>query len=98
MMTAKERKVRFNDLADLGCVVCLREGYGHSPCHIHHLLTNRTGFRRNTDDQTIGLCPQHHTQGGHGVAIHAGKKTFELNYGSEIELLQYANDRIGKSN
>lgn len=93
-MTPKERKARFSFLANLGCCVCLRLGYGRSECEIHHLLTGRAGFRKNTDDQTIGLCPTHHRLGNIGVAIHAGRKSFEKAYGSELELLIFTNERI----
>lgn len=33
------------------------------------------------------MCPNHHRLGGSGVAIHAGQKTWESLYGSELELL-----------
>jgi len=94
MLSRIDRKARFDAIARLGCCVCLREGYGFSECEIHHLLTGRAGFRRNTDLQTIGLCPQHHRLGNLGVAIHAGKKSFEKAYGTELELLIFTNNRI----
>lgn len=94
MMSRIDRKARFAAITRLGCVVCLRAGYGFSECEIHHLLTNRAGFRRNTDAQTIGLCPQHHRLGNLGVAIHAGKRSFERAYGTELELLNFTNNRI----
>jgi hypothetical protein len=31
----------------------------------------------------------HHTNGGYGVALHAGQKAFEAKYGTESELLEH---------
>ena len=94
-MTPSERKRRFAALADMGCCVCLREGLGATPPHIHHLLTGRAGFWRNDDENTIPLCPWHHQHGPNGEAIHAGKRSFEAAHGTELELLAYTNERIG---
>lgn len=93
-MTANERKRRFEAISDMGCCVCLRSGLGATPPEIHHLLTGRAGFRRNDDEQTIGLCPHHHRHGGSGEAIHAGKRSFEAAYGTELELLEWTNSRL----
>jgi hypothetical protein len=94
-MTKSERDDRYSRLVDLGCCVCMREGLGPTPPAIHHLLTGRVPNRRNTDDQTIGLCPYHHQHGPNGEAVHAGKKSFERNHGSELELLEWSNMMIG---
>lgn len=94
-MTPAERKRRFSALSDLGCAVCVREGLGATPPEIHHLLSNRAGFRRADDAMTIGLCPYHHRHGGNGEAVHAGKRTFEAAHGTELELLEWTNARIG---
>lgn len=86
-MTKDERR-HYARLADLGCVVCLLQGYGHSPCEIHHIRTG-TGLAKKAHwSKAIGLCPTHHRLGGHGVAIHAGIEGFESAIGmSEVELL-----------
>ena len=93
-MTPAQRKARFTALADMGCCVCVREGLGRTPPEIHHVLTGRTGFRRNDDENTIGLCPYHHRHGGNGEAVHAGKRSFEQSHGSELELLAWTNNRL----
>ena len=94
-LTEAERKARFQAIAELGCCVCMREGNGPTPPEIHHLLTGRTGFRRSHDDRTIGLCPYHHRWGPNSQAVHAGKKSFELLHGTELELLAWTNARLG---
>jgi hypothetical protein len=35
----------------------------------------------------IPLCHAHHRTGGHGVAVHAGRRTWEDKFGTEDELL-----------
>jgi hypothetical protein len=93
-MTEQERRRRFDDISEIGCCVCVREGLGRTPPEIHHLLTGRIPGRRNSDDQTIGLCPYHHRQGNIGEAIHAGKKSFERNHATELELLEWTENAI----
>ena len=67
-------------VADLGCIICRR------PAEIHHLRAGMGMGQRSAD--VIPLCPEHHRTGGHGVAFHAGRKTWETQFGTETELLQ----------
>jgi hypothetical protein len=73
-------------------------------CEIHHLTS---GGRRMGHDHTIPLCAYHHRgllpgdvpieliQNTLGVSRHGhGKKRFENQFGSEVDLLQYVNDLI----
>lgn len=86
-MTKDERR-HYARIADLGCVVCLLQGYGHSPCEIHHIRTGAGLGQKSHWSKAIGLCPTHHRLGGHGVAIHAGVEAFESAIGmNEVELL-----------
>lgn len=75
-------------VADLGCIVCRR------PAAIHHIrhgmgMAQRSGFLF-----TLPLCPDHHQHGGHGVAFHAGRKTWEANFGTEMELLERVREEL----
>jgi hypothetical protein len=77
-------------VADLGCAVegCRR------PAHLHHPRFAAGMSQRSSDWLVIPLCPDHHQQGGHGVAIHAGQSTFEGLYGSEESLLAQTIERV----
>ena len=86
-MTKAERDHK-DAVAGLGCIVCRREGLGHTPALVHHLNAHGMG-QRASDFDTIPLCPYHHQQGPFGEAIHNGKKTFEANHGTEAELLEH---------
>ena len=86
-MTKDERR-HYARIADLGCVVCLLQGYGHSPCEINHIRTGAGLGQKSHWSKAIGLCPTHHRLGGHGIAIHAGVEAFEDAIGmNEVELL-----------
>lgn len=87
-MTKKAEKEHLSKVAGLGCIACKNLGYGEVPAHVHHIRTGIGMGQRASNYDTIPLCPTHHQQGGHGVAIHAGQKTWEANFGTELELLE----------
>ena len=78
---------RLNAVAALGCVVC------GQPAQIHHV---RQDASARDDRYVLPLCPAHHTNGGHGVAFHAGRKTWEANYGTQDELLAQVSRMLGE--
>ena len=84
--TAAERRY-MGKVADLGCVVCRNLGHGPTPAAIHHIRHGQGGSQRAPNYLVIPLCKQHHQDGGKGVAIHAGQKTWEAIYGTELDLL-----------
>jgi len=79
-------KKRLTQVAELGCLVC------GGPAEIHHVRLE-PGMPRD-DDKVIPLCPRHHRSGGHGVAIHAGKKTWEEQHGTEAVLLTWVDTLV----
>ncbi len=84
----KEDRAYLSRLAEIGCIVCIRMGYGQSPAEIHHVRHGQGGSQRSKHiGGTLPLCPKHHRTGGHGVALHAGQKTWEGMYGTEADLL-----------
>lgn len=85
-MKAKER-IHLGKVAALGCIVCMNNGYYDTPAEIHH-IGNGTMSKRASNYEAIPLCHIHHRTGGLGVAVHAGRKSFEDNYGTEQELLE----------
>ena len=81
-MATKQQKEHYDKLARLGCILCIRLGYGEgTPAEIHHI--RRTGKRSNAP--VIPLCPEHHrgNSGIHGL----GRKRFEREYATTEELL-----------
>lgn len=91
----KSEKEHLNKVSELGCVACFVQfgGWG-TPAEIHHLRSTAGMGQRSRS--VIGLCHKHHRTGGHGVAIHAGQKTFEATFGTELELLELVENEIGE--
>lgn len=90
----QEEKEWFRDLVELGCVAC-RNTFGvYSIPEIHHIRKGQGIAQRADHKETLPLCPPHHRTGGHGVAIHAGQKTWEENYGTETELLEQVTNEV----
>ena len=79
-MKASEREY-LGKVAALGCMIC------KMPAEIHHIRTGQ-GHMRAKHTQVIPLCHRHHRTGGYGVAIHAGIKGWEENFGSELDMLE----------
>jgi len=69
-------------VAELGCMVCAM------PAECHHILKGAGMGQRASNYDVIPLCPTHHRNGGHGVAIHAGIATWEATYGTEVQALE----------
>jgi hypothetical protein len=79
-------KRHMGKVAELGCIICWRLGYGKSPAEVHHLKEECGASQRQSDFLTVPLCPEHH-RGGTG--LHGlGRKAFERTYRlSELDLL-----------
>ena len=93
-MTIAE-KAWMDDLTTLGCIVCCQQGHPGTPAEIHHVLF---AGRRQSDLETIGLCPGHHrTNDEPGkISRHPWRKRFEAAYGTEAELLQATRTLVSK--
>lgn len=85
--TKKERE-HMSRVAALGCLICQR------PAQIHHIRAGQGMGQRASHFETIPLCPQHHQDGGYGVALHSGQRTWEEIHGTERELLRKTLERI----
>lgn len=90
----KAEKEHLSKVASLGCIVCRNLGLGATPAQIHHIRTGKGMGQRASHFEVIPLCPAHHQHGGFGVAIHAGQKTWEANFGSELDLLKQVQNEI----
>lgn len=75
-------------IAGMGCCIC------GQPSEAHHITSGVGMGQRASHYDTIPLCPDHHRHGGHGVAIHAGKATWEVNFGSELEILAEVKEEL----
>lgn len=87
----KADKKRFQNLIDLGCIVCRVYLQVHTPPEIHHIFGKT---RLGAHQQTIPLCFRHHQEGSdckEYVSRHPHKARFEERYGTEEYLLEITN-------
>lgn len=77
------------DAASQFCIVCWLQFGVRTEAEIHHM---KAGDRRMGHLYTLGLCKPHH-RGGDGsgpfISRHPWKRRFELNFGTELELLEH---------
>jgi hypothetical protein len=69
------------------CIACRLNGIDDSPAEAHHIGNGAMG-KKASNYEAIALCPIHHRLGGHGVAVHSGRKAFESVFGTEQYLLE----------
>ena len=79
----KREKEYLSKVADIGCIICYRLGYVGTPAEIHHIRGLGLGMGvRNSHDNVIPLCPEHHrgtNAGYHGMGRKAWEKKHETN-------------------
>ena len=83
----KDEKKHLDLVAQLGCVVCSKLGYGATPAEIHHPRKGTGLALRASHYDAIPLCVEHHrgATGVHGL----GTKGFVKRYGfDESDLLE----------
>lgn len=84
-MTTKAQRKYLRAVAAMGCVIC------GAPAEVHHV--RREGAKRD-HYKVICLCPRHHRTGGRGVAIHAGRESWEAEHGAELDWLAVIEARM----
>ena len=92
---SKSKTMHKRRVFELGCIACRKMGYYDTPPELHHVRNGQGMGQRASDFEIIPLCPIHHRLGGTGVAIHAGKESFEAKFGTERELLDQVNVLLG---
>lgn len=86
----KAEKIHMDKVASLGCIICANPNV-----ELHH-ITTRTGMGKKASNfEVLPLCAIHHRLGNHGTALHAGVKTWEENFGTQIDLLKGVNEQVG---
>lgn len=86
-MTKTER-AHMARVAALGCIACRKLGEFTPQVELHHVRMGNGIGQRASNLEVIPLCHPHHRTGGHGVAFHAGQRTWEATFGTEYELLE----------
>lgn len=86
-------KRHMSRVAENGCVLCKRLGYGISPAEVHHARTGVGAGQRNSDWIVAGLCTEHHrgASGVHGLGVRAFERTYGV---TELELVAETLEQI----
>lgn len=88
-------KAFMSRVAKLGCVVSRNLGLGwHKPC-LHHIRTGYGGGEKASNWEVLPLTRDRHQDGGMGVAFHAGPRTWQAKFGTEVALLKQVYDELG---
>ena len=94
-MTTIAERAYMGKVAELGCAICRRLGYGPTPAEVHHQRTGTGAGKRARHDQTAPLCPEHH-RGNAGLHC-MGRKAFERAYGvTELELIEQTRKEVDR--
>ena len=86
MIKTKEEKLWLSDTASLGCVACRNMGYSAGLAEIHHIRDGSGMSQRASHLDVIPLCPRHH-RASYETGFHAAPKSWQLEHGTELELL-----------
>lgn len=93
-MTKTERS-HIIRVARIGCIACKKMGHFTPEVEIHHVRMGNGVGQRASHFDVLPLCHVHHRTGPHGVAFHAGQRTWEAEYGTEAELLDQVRGLLG---
>lgn len=80
----------------LGCVVCVRLGWGATPASLHHIAE---GSSIRSNFAVAPLCPEHHTgeSGFHTLKEEAFCALYHVPWGNEYGLLVWVNEDLARS-
>lgn len=92
MSKTKREREHMSKVADLGCLIC-----SNPQVELHHVRTHTGMGKKASNFEVLPLCHLHHRNGGHGIALHAGVRTWEENFGTQRDLLRSVNEQIGAS-
>jgi len=66
-------------VAALGCILCVRMGYGEHAAEVHHVRTGQGAAQRASDWLTVPLCPECHRGPTSNGSSAATEKPGQLN-------------------
>ena len=90
----KEDKEHMNKVANLGCLICRKEGRMFVPAELHHIrdITMFGLGQRAKHTQVLPLCPKHHRIGKESFRYNS--KGFSKKWGSQKKLLKETLDLL----
>ena len=80
-------------VAELGCFLCNKLGYGYVGAQIHHLREGQGMGQRNSNYVVIPLCDRHHANSSVD-GIHGQRRAWKLAQVDEIDALAWTIGRL----
>ena len=90
-----EEQAHLGAVARLGCIVSRNLKLGYRNAALHHVRTGYGMGERASHWEVLPLTPERHQNGGMGVAFHAGPRTWQAKFGTEIALLKQVYELLG---
>jgi hypothetical protein len=90
----KAERIHMERVANLGCLICRKQGNLYSPAELHHIRdVTLTGLgQRAKHTEIIPLCVAHHRIGKE--SFHNNSRAFSKKWGSQRELLKETLDLL----
>ena len=90
----KAERIHMDKVANLGCLICRKEGNLYSPAELHHIRdVTLVGLgQRAKHTEIIPLCVFHHRIGKE--SFHDNSRAFSKKWGSQRELLKETLDLL----
>ena len=90
----KAERIHMDKVANLGCLICRKQGNLYSPAELHHIRdVTLTGLgQRSKHTEIIPLCIAHHRIGKE--SFHNNSRAFSKKWGSQRELLKETLDLL----
>lgn len=93
----KAEQAWMDAICRIGCIVCLRLGWGATPGEVHHILDEAN--RKISHMLTLCLCMSHHRANLNNAQIvsrHHWRTEFERRYGTEMDMHADTTARVGR--
>lgn len=87
-MTTKAERDYMGRVAELGCFLCNKLGYGYVAAQVHHLREGMGMAQRNSNYVVVPLCDTHHSNASPD-GIHGQRRAWKLAQVDEIDALAW---------
>lgn len=92
-MATKAERNYMGRVAELGCYLCQRLGYGPTPAQVHHVREGQGMAQRASNFLVVPLCDTHHANSSPD-GIHGQRKAWKRAGVDEMDGLAWTIERL----